>query len=503
MDKITETLFILLLSGLLTHNVYGQSPAPRHWERHVEPSMPDTPPGRVLRDFINVVNLGDAKQIDTFVRQRFATNKVVKDSWPTRCCASEDVSQTLLNVAKRSGGLVLDEIHPGNAAIVAFAHTKVGPKRLYISLETSVEAPEQIQNYQIVVMPPDMAQFLPKPRAPAPLRQRLGLAQHALEKAAAQDLFSGTFIVARHGEVLFSAAYGQADKQSRTPIRLDTPFGIASTGKLFTAVAVAQLASEGKLSYNEPISSYLPDYPNKVVASKITLRQLLTHSSGLGDIFSKGRPNIPLRQLSDYYPLFADEPLLFEPGKGQAYSNTGFLVASMIVEHVSGEEFRHYLQKHIFAPAGMTSTGWGLQEVAHPYMRDYADDPLAPDAPWVSAAGFYKDLLGGPAAGQGGEDSTAQDLLRFAVALQTGKLLDSKNLDILIQNGYGCQCSAQVNHRIYSHTGGGPGVNTGLKLYVDQDFAMVFLSNYDPPFPQVLANEIADFLAKPDERLNQ
>jgi CubicO group peptidase (beta-lactamase class C family) len=503
MTKIIETLFILFLSGLLTHNVYGQSAAPKDTDERVEFSIPDTPVGRVLKGFISVVNLGDAKQIDTFARQHFATNKVVKDSWPTRCCAFEDVFRTLSNVAKRSGGLVLDEIHPQNTAIVAFARTKIGSKRLYISLETSAKTPERIQNYQIVVMPPDMAQFLPKPPAPAPFRQRLGLAQHALEKAAAQDLFSGTFIVARHGEVLLSAAYGQADRQSRTPIRLDTPFGIASTGKLFTAVAVAQLVSKGKLSYDEPISSYLPDYPNKVVASKISLHQLLTHSSGLGDIFSKGRPNIPLRQLSDYYPLFADEPLLFEPGKGQAYSNTGFLVASMIVERVSGEEFHHYLQKHIFAPASMTNTGWDLQGVAHPYTRDSGDDPLALDAPWVSAAGFYKDLLGGPAAGQGGEDSTAQDLLRFAVALQTGKLLDLKNLDILIQKGYGCQCSAQVDHRIYSHSGGGPGVNTGLKLYVDQDFALVFLSNYDPPFPQVLANEIADFLGEPDKRPNK
>ena len=393
----------------------------------------------------------------------------------------------------------MDSVQPQATMIVAFARTKIGAKKLYISLESSAERPDQIENYQIVVMPPDMEQFLPKVSRATPFGERLKLARQALQKAADQDLFSGIFVVARHGKVRLSAAYGDANKHSRSANRLDTPFGIASTGKLFTAVAVAQLVAEGKLSYSEPISRYLPDYPNQAVASTITLHQLLTHTSGLGDVFSKHPPNIRLDRLADYYPLFANEPLLFEPGKGQAYSNTGFLVASMVVEHVSGEEFRHYLQKHIFTPAGMTSTGWNASLAAEPYTRDFGDDLLAPNPPWVSADSFYKELLGGPAAGAGGEDSTAYDLVRFATALGTGKLLDSKNFNTLIQEGYGCQCSAQTGHRLYAHTGGGPGVNTGLKFYVDQGLIVVFLSNYDPPFPQVLANDIGDLLVQTDK----
>src|SRR5581483_10007513 len=178
-------------------------------------------------------------------------------------------------------------------------------------------------------------------------------------------------------------------------------------GKLFTGVAVAQLVSQGKLNYDEPISRYLPDYPNKAVAAKITLRELLTHTSGLADIFSRPKPPTPIRRLGDYYALFANEPLLFEPGKGQSYSNTGFLVASMIVEAVSGEDFRAYLDRHIFRPADMSRTTFNAPaEHAIRYSRANEDDPLNADAPWISAEPFYDKLLGGPAAGPGGEYST-------------------------------------------------------------------------------------------------
>jgi CubicO group peptidase (beta-lactamase class C family) len=170
----------------------------------------------------------------------------------------------------------------------------------------------------------------------------------------------------------------------------------------------------------------------------------------------------------------------------------------MVVEQVSGQEFRQYLTEHVFRPAGMTRTGWGHPHgMARPYTRDYADDPLALDSPWVSADPFYKNLLAGPAAGPGGEYSTAGDLLRFATALQTGKLLSSTEFNVLIQEGYGCQCSSEPGHRVYAHGGGGPGVDTGLKLYVDQDFVIIFLSNYSPPFPQMLASQIGDMLLEP------
>jgi len=108
----------------------------------------------------------------------------------------------------------------------------------------------------------------------------------------------------------------------------------------------------------------------------------------------------------------------------------------MIVESVSGEEFRHYLADHIFRPAGMRRTSSEAPcGRAIRYYRDNVDDPLNTGAPWVSAEAFYGKLLKGPAVGPGGEYSTIDDLLRFAEALESGKLLDRKSFEMLVQQG--------------------------------------------------------------------
>jgi len=224
----------------------------------------------------------------------------------------------------------------------------------------------------------------------------------------------------------------------------------------------------------------------------------LTHTSGLGDYLSKKPLASVVRNLKDYYPLFANDPLLFEPGKGNFYSNSGFLVASMIVEQVSGERFDLYLRKHIFDPAGMTTTRWSKPPgTALAYIRDNVDDPLAPDRPWISPSAFYANLPSGPAAGPGGEYSTVGDLQRFATALKSGRILSTKEFDVIVREGYGCQCSSTLGHRIYAHPGGGPGIDAGLQLYIDQDFAVSFLSNYDAPFPRILASSLGDLLLEP------
>ncbi len=454
-----------------------------------------TPSGLVLKRLIHSVNTQDTGRIRAFVENDFATGHMSQDSWPNLCCGTNEVTHALVNVGRRSGGLLLESAYPGGRAITAFLKTKSGRRRIYLRLQCGPSDPCRITNYQIVSLSPGPDEFLRAVKAGEGSSPKAIAIERALRDAAARGLFSGTVLIARNGKVLLRGAYGEADRERRIANSIDTPFDLASTGKLFTGIAVAQLVSEGKLSYDEPIEKYLPDYPNREAASKITLRELLTHTSGLADIFSKPRPQMPLRRLKDYYPLFANEPLLFEPGKGQSYSNTGFLVASMVVEAVSGEEFRHYLQRHIFDLAGMGSTGFGRpHNAARPYTRDNAEDPLNPNARWISAESFYDRLLGGPAAGPGGEYSTVSDLFRFAAALESGKLLPRRNFETVLHDGLGCECDARPGHEIYSHTGGGPGVDTGLKLDMNTDTVSIFLSNFSPPFPQEFMEKASDLI---------
>lgn len=478
MHERSKTIALLALCAIATHASHS----------HAQSSP------AILRQFVEAVNSGDGHRIDTFVEKHFATDLSVADSWPTRCCSRDDVSRTMANIAKRSGGLVVDKAYQQSGSVVAFTHAKATAVKVYVSLATSTGDRERIVNYQVMRMLPT-EQYVPTISGTMPLAEKLKLLETAIQKGADQGVFAGTVLVAAGGKVLMSGAYGEADRKRHIPNRIDTKFDIASMGKLFTAIAVAQLVAKGKLDYNAPIIRYLPDYPNRTVASKVTLHQLLTHTSGLADIFGESAPKRTFRRLSDYYPLFVDKPLLFEPGKGQSYSNTGFLVASMLVERASGEEFRAYLKRHIFDPAGMKQTGFGSAPgVAEPYAWNYDDDPLNPTSPLVSARPFYKGLLGGPAAGPGGEYSTAADLSRFADALRSGVLLDPASLDTLIEESYGCFCSARPGHRVYAHTGGGPGIDSFFSFDVDQDLVVILLSNYSPPFAQVLGDAAANGL---------
>lgn len=456
-----------------------------------------TPSGLVLKLLIDSVNTQDMGRIHAFVENNFATGHMSQDSWPNRCCRTNEVTRALVNVGRRSGGVRLESAYPGGRGITALLKTKSGGRRIYLRLQCGPSDPCHITNYQIVLLSPSPDDFLRAVKAGEGSSSMAATIDRALREATARELFSGTVLIARNGTVLLRGAYGEANRERHIANSIDTPFDLASTGKLFTGIAVAQLVSEGKLSYDEPIDEYLPDYPNRDTASKITLRELLTHTSGLADIFSQPRPHIPLRRLKDYYPLFANEPLLFEPGKEQSYSNTGFLVASMVVEAASGEEFRHYLQRHIFDVAGMRSTSFGRpHNAARRYTRNNAEDPLNLNARWVSAKSFYERLLGGPAAGPGGEYSTASDLFRFAAALESGKLLPRRNLEMVLHDGLGCECDARPGHEIYSHTGGGPGVDTGLKLDMNTGTVSIFLSNFSPPFPQGFMEQASDLMTR-------
>src|SRR5262249_27875103 len=251
-----------------------------------------------------------------------------------------------------------------------------------------------------------------------------------VDKMAAADLFSGTVLLAHDGKPFFTKARGLASKAFNVPNRLDTKFNLGSMNKMCTAVAVAQLAQQGKLAFEDLLKNNRPDYPKKKPAGKITTHQLLTHTSGLGDYFtdkfmetSKDR----FRTIQDFFPLFVDKPLTGEPGKAFRYSNAGFMVLGAVVAKVSGEDYFEYVRNHIYKPAGMANTDAyemdrDTPNLAIGYTQGHMAEPGEPEG--LRNNLFMHVVKGGPA---GGGFSTVEDLTRFAVALQNGKLLDKKH----------------------------------------------------------------------------
>ena len=176
---------------------------------------------------------------------------------------------------------------------------------------------------------------------------------------ASEDELSGAMLIAKDGRVLFSHAYGLADRKSRIPNTLQTRFRIGSMNKMFTAVAILQLVEAGKIKLTAPLGTYLPDYPNRDVATKVTIHQLLTHTGGTGDIFGPDfdAHRNELRTLADYVKLYGKRGLEFKPGSQWAYSNYGFILLGAVIEKVTGHSYYNYVQAHIYAPAGMTRSG--------------------------------------------------------------------------------------------------------------------------------------------------
>ncbi|HEX6640126.1 MAG TPA: serine hydrolase domain-containing protein, partial [Thermoanaerobaculia bacterium] len=152
-----------------------------------------------------------------------------------------------------------------------------------------------------------------------------------LDALVQRDLFSGTVLLARGNETLFLESYGMASKDFGIPNTTDTKYNIGSINKIFTQVALMQLRDAGKIDFTKTLRTYLPDYPSPV-ADRITIQQLLQHSSGLGDIFGPAYRDMPkdkLRTLADYVPLFVDKPLEFEPGSSNRYSNAGYVLLGL------------------------------------------------------------------------------------------------------------------------------------------------------------------------------
>ena len=240
------------------------------------------------------------------------------------------------------------------------------------------------------------------------------------EKLAQKDQFSGAVLVARNGEVLLQDAWGRANREAGTPNTLDTKFRIGSMNKMFTAVATLQLVEAGKLELDDTIGEHLPDYPNEDVASKVTVRHLLTHTGGTGDIFGPEFElnRSSLEELDDYVTLYGARGLRHEPGARHEYSNYGFILLGVLIEAVSGESYYDYVRDNVFRPAGMTSTD---------------SLPESEDVP-KRAVGYMKPFSGGdywtenhitlPVRGTsaGGGYSTVGDLMRFAEALESGEL---------------------------------------------------------------------------------
>lgn len=230
-------------------------------------------------------------------------------------------------------------------------------------------------------------------------------------------MFSGNVLVAKDGSIVYEKQFGCADWEKKTPVTPETLFRIGSLNKMFTHTMIKQLEKENKLSVDDPLSKYLDLYP-KETGDKITIKMLIEMKAGLGDYlinpeFNQNRGKF--KTVNDFLEIIKDEPLLFEPGTGQEYSNSGYVVLGGIIEKVTGKSYVENLKERLINPLGLSNTHYLLIGETVPNMAN------------GTRITFSGSKVNSPFTEQpspaGGMFSNAQDLLKLDRYLkQTGLL---------------------------------------------------------------------------------
>ncbi|MUN39756.1 serine hydrolase domain-containing protein [Actinomadura litoris] len=323
---------------------------------------------------------------------------------------------------------------------------------------------------------------------------------------AAKDQFSGSLLLTHRRRTVLSRSHGMADRRAGVRNGPGTRFALASVSKLFTATAIHRLAQRGALNYHDTVGAHLDGFPAEI-ADAVTVHHLLTHSSGLGDVFQiPGFPeesrkwNSTEEVLEGAVEFVRRTRPAFPPGAGDRYSNAAFCLLGAIVAAASGRPFYDYMAEHVFRAAGMrdsaffTKPEWRADSrMAHPYAKkpggsertDNLEDQL---------------FVGLPA---GDSFATCADMERFAHALLDGVLLDAAHTELMLGPklprppqpnpprgaapssssvfaGYGPVTALTQGQWVHGHGGGSMlGASTSLEFFPGSGWVVVVLSNYD------------------------
>ncbi len=297
-------------------------------------------------------------------------------------------------------------------------------------------------------------------------------ADQYLQKLTEEKRFSGAILIAKEGKIILNKGYGIANHELDVKNTPKTKFQIGSITKQFTSMAIMQLAEKGLLNIKDPISKYIPQYPE---GEKITIHHLLTHSSGIWDythdlnFFTKAAGRFSPEEI---ILMFKDKPLLFAPGEKSEYSNSNYVLLGFIIEKLSDMTYEEYVSKNILNKIKMHDSGYGnnkriIQNRASGYIINM--DQLE-NAPFMNSSYVYAS---------GDMYSTVEDLYLWDQALYTTKLLSKEYLDKMFtpnQNGYGYGWKIHDKKYIY-HDGIYSGFSSQISRFIEDKATIIVLSN--------------------------
>lgn len=300
-------------------------------------------------------------------------------------------------------------------------------------------------------------------------------------------------MVIEDGEVLYQRGYGLANLEANTPITADSSFYLASVAKQFTAMAVMLLAEQGKLSYDDPLHQYFPQFPQWAVG--ITLRHLIHHTSGLPEYFPLFSLNMETKSIPEWTRdvqgitsravlerVMQEQALLSPVGEKWEYCNSGYVLLALIVEAVAGQPYAQFMRDRIFAPLGMAHTL--VYDETHPTPHNLAQGYVEVDGAFQR---WQYPLL---TAGDGGMFSTLNDLFLWDQALHTEKLVSTAALQqsftpgttndgTTTHYGFGWGDNLYKGKRQVAHPGGLGAYNTYILRFLDDQRTLIVLANHE------------------------
>lgn len=436
-------------------------------------SLPDTPAGKRLGELVALMGDATPARARAYVLENYTPEYA-------RYLPIERRIGWFMEARAKGGVEILEIVESKPLRIVADTRHPLTGEHLRREIQVESAPPHRLSSIRTSFVPGSGAGDLPdEPKALAN-----ALRAYAAKLADA-GLFSGAMLVAKDGEILAQGAWGAANRDFDVANTVDTRFNLGSLNKTWTSVAIAQLVGAGRLSFDDPLAKFLPDFPSPEAAGKIRIEHLLTHTSGLGSYFTPEFDRTArkrLRTVDDYLGLAKGESLAFEPGTEWRYSNTGILVLGKIIETVTGESYFDYVQANVLNRAGMSRSGC--------FNLDRVNDNLAVgyEKQWTEMGPYWTNnifehvIRGGPA---GGCYSTVGDLFRFAEALKAGTLVGVEMLELmttpkpdLASPEYGYAFEAPHGGAVFGHGGGFEGISAHLDIFREPaGWVVVVLAN--------------------------
>lgn len=296
------------------------------------------------------------------------------------------------------------------------------------------------------------------------------------------DLY-GSILIAKGDKIIFEKYYGYEDLDRAIPITDKTLFNIASGGKMFTALCIAKLVEENKLKYDDKITKYLDGFSDQTKADKITIHNLLSHTSGIAEYWTNetDKAVYSATSINDHLKLVYKAGFDFDAGTRYQYCNSNYILLGAIIEKVTGKSYYDFVQETVFNPLEMSSSGYfnyGSKNVATSFARGDKENA------WVEAVHGIKG------SSAGGAYSNVRDILKFSDALRNNKIVSHKTFENMISAknggikepmdfdyGYGFEIEKSAQEISYGHGGITGGVNFEFKYFPQLDITLILFCN--------------------------